>query len=102
MPNVNPIKGMHVLRTLGTTNKNAIPDKQSDFIKLYVLEKERTRLRNEETRILLRLETIKNRLKDIQEFYNEKIGQGISENPFEENQKDEEDKMEWKIVPISY
>jgi len=73
MPNVNPIKGMHNLRTMGTVPQSAIPEKQdSDFIKFYMLEKERTRLRNEQSRIILRLEAINNRLKDIQEFYDEK------------------------------
>lgn len=104
MPNVNPIKGMHSLKTSGAVQKSAIPEKQdSDFIKLHMLVKERTRLHNEEKRILLRLEAINNRLKDIQEFYEEKTGQ--VQNPKQKKNKqknNDEGKTAWKTMPIDY
>ena len=104
MPNVNPIKGMHSLKTSGTVRKGAITEKQdSDFIKLYMLEKERTRLRNEEKRMLLRLEDINNRLKDIQEFYEETTGQ--IRNPDQKKNKKlqtDDGKTDWKTMSIDY
>jgi hypothetical protein len=104
MPSVNPIKGMHSLKTSGAVNKSAIPDKQdSDFIKLYMLEKERTRLRNEQSKILLRLEIIQNRLNDIQEFYDEKTG--LPQNPKQERSKSknsDEGDTEFKTISIDY
>lgn len=104
MPNVNPIKGMHSLKTSGAVQKSAISEKQdSDFIKLYMLVKERTRLHNEEKRILLRLEAINNRLKDIQEFYEEKTGQ--VQNPKQKKNKqknNDEGKTDWKTMSIDY
>jgi hypothetical protein len=73
MPNIFSLKGMHSLKTLRSIQKSAIPNKQdSDFIKFYMLEKERNRLRDEKSRILLRLEIIQNRLKEIEAFYKEK------------------------------
>ena len=103
MPDVNAIKGLQSLRTLGAAKKSAIPDKNSDFLKLYMLEKERTRLHNEEKRILLRLEAINNRLKDIQEFYEEKTGQVQDPKQKKNKQKNnDEGKTDWKTMSIDY
>ncbi|MFZ4547468.1 MAG: hypothetical protein ACOYN4_08535 [Bacteroidales bacterium] len=56
--------------------KSGIPNKEeSDFIKLYMLEKERTRLKSEEIRILLRLEFVQGRLKEIQDYNDEKASE---------------------------
>ena len=103
MPDVNAIKGLQSLRTMGTAKKSAILDKNSDFLKLYMLVKERTRLHNEEKRILLRLDAINNRLKDIQEFYEEKTGQ--VQNPKQKKNKqknNDEEKTDFKTMSIDY
>lgn len=100
MPNVPTIKGCHNVKASGVVCKSALPEKQDcDFIKLYMLEKERTRLNKEKKRILLQLESINNRLKDIQKFYEENIGQEL--NPKQKNIRDDE-KTEFKTMSIDY
>ncbi len=104
MPNVPTIKGLHSVKASGIICKSALPEKQdSDFIKQYMLEKERTRLRNEQSRILMRLEIIQNRLKDIQEFFDEKTGKVLNTKPekFKKKNSDEE-QPEFKTMPIDY
>ena len=72
MPISSAIKGLQSIKSMQNVVKSGIPNKEdSDFIKLYMYEKERTRLNSEKTSILLRLETIQIRLKEIQ-AYNEK------------------------------
>ncbi len=73
MPISSTIKGIESVKTIHTVKKTTIPNNEgSDFLKLYMLDKERTRLVNEEAIIFTRLENIQNRLADIQKFYNEK------------------------------
>jgi hypothetical protein len=73
MPISSSIKGLQSIKSMQNVAKSGISNREeSDFLKLYMLEKERTRLRSEETSISLRLNTIQIRLKEIQEFYNEK------------------------------
>ncbi|MEI6089162.1 MAG: hypothetical protein WCR42_01805 [bacterium] len=102
MPEPSTIKGLQSLKTMGTAKKNAIPDKNTDFLKLYMLEKERTRLRNEQKRILLRLETINGRLKVIQNFYDEQsvVLQNFSNT--ESNQNSSDNEKEFKTMSIDY
>ncbi len=104
MPDVPPIKGFHSVKTSGAICKSALPEKQdSDFIKQYMFEKERTRLRNEQSRMLMRLEIIQSRLKDIQEFFEEKTGQVLNpkQKKFKKKNSDEE-KTEFKTMLIDY
>jgi len=84
--------------------KSGIPNKEeSDFIKLYLFEKERTRLKSEEIRILLRLEIIQNRLKEIQAYNDEKAGQMIPPEPLVKSKKSKkDDKKDWKTMSIDY
>lgn len=73
MPISSAIKGLQSIKSMQNVSKSAIPNKEdSEFIKLYMYEKEKSRLRTEETSILLRLKTIQARLREIQNFYNEK------------------------------
>lgn len=76
---------------------------ESDFLKLYMLEKERTRLRSEEISISLRLNTIQMRLKEIQEFYNEK-SISLQNNDTTESRKttSDEEKTDFKTLSIDY
>jgi transposase len=64
MPASNSLKGLRNLKTLHTKKK----ENQSNFLKLYILDKERMRLRNEQIRLNLRLEIINDRLKEIEAF----------------------------------
>ena len=69
MPISNSAKGVQSIKSMRNSGKSAIPNKEdSDFIKLYVFEKERVRLKTEEIRILQRLDIIRTRLKEIHSF----------------------------------
>lgn len=84
--------------------KSAISNKEeSDFLKMYMLEKERTRLRSEEISISLRLNTIQTRLKEIQEFYNEKSIL-LQNRDMAESRKttSDDEKTDFKTISINY
>jgi len=108
MPISSSIKGIQSIRSLKNVGKSAIPNKEdSDFIKLYVYEKERVRLKTEEIRILQRLDIIQTRLKEIQAFTNIQVEalhvpdpDNESTKPKKENKKDDE--SEWKTLSIDY
>jgi hypothetical protein len=108
MANVNVIKGLQSVRTMGTVKSNSNPDKNSDFLKLYMIEKERARLCKEKDRILIRLESIEANLKDIEKLYSEKTelikvslgsGRNISKRS---SGKTKEGKTKWKTMSIDY
>ncbi|MHC1738682.1 MAG: hypothetical protein AB9882_11820 [Ignavibacteriaceae bacterium] len=103
MPEGNTIKGLQSVKTMGGVKKSCIPDKNADFIKLYMFEKERERLSKERGRILLRLEVLDNRLKEIQDFYNKKTG--YAANPAQggtKKKKKESEKPKWRTMSIDY
>ena len=104
MPISSAIKGLQSIKSMQSIVKSGIPNKEdSDFIKLYMFEKERTRLKSEEIRILLRLEFIQNRLKEIQQHYDEKAGQmHTPESPEPNQKKSTEAKPEFKTISIDY
>jgi len=106
MPAVNIIKGMQSVRTMGKVKSSAIPDKSSDYLKLYMLEKERTRLEKERKRLLSRLESVETRLKDIKEFYDntEQIRNSTSNPEQDGNKRKKKDnvKPKWKTMSIDY
>ena len=104
MPISSAIKGLQSIKSMQSIVKSGIPNKEdSDFIKLYMFEKERTRLKSEEIRILLRLEFIQNRLKEIQQHYDEKAGQmHTPESAEHDKKKSPEAKPEFKTMSIDY
>lgn len=105
MPINSSLKGLQSIKSMQSVVKSGIPNKEdSDFIKLYLLEKERSRLKSEEIRILLRLEIIQNRLREIQEYYDNKAGEmTIDGKTVTEKPKPEpEEKKEWKTLSIDY
>jgi len=104
MPISSAIKGLQSIKSMQNVVKSGIPNKEeSDFIKLYLFEKERTRLKSEETRILLRLEIIQNRLKEIQAYNDEKAGMMHPPEPAEKSKKSrKDDKKAWKTMSINY
>ena len=66
MPISRTTKGIGSIKSMKNVVKSDIRNKEeSDFLKLYMYEKERTKLKSEEIRILLRLEIIQSRLKEI-------------------------------------
>lgn len=105
MPISNQIKGLQSIKSMQNVNKSGIPNKEdSDFIKLYIYEKERSRLKGEEIKILQRLEFIQTRLKEIQNFTDEKISPRISneEGKIINKSQKETDNKEWKTMSIDY
>jgi hypothetical protein len=104
MPISSAIKGLQSIRSMQNVVKSGILNKEeSDFIKLYMYEKERTRLKTEEIRILLRLEIIQDRLKEIQDYNDEKAGQMHTPEVKEVQQKKAtEKKSDFKTMSIDY
>jgi hypothetical protein len=104
MPITSAIKGLQSIRSMQNVSKSGIPNKEeSDFIKLYMFEKERTRLKSEEIRILLRLEFIQGRLKEIQNYNDEKaVEMKSAETPEAVNKKSPEAKSDFKTMSIDY
>ena len=104
MPISSAIKGLQSIKSMQSVVKSGIPNKEdSDFIKLYMLEKERTRLKSEEIRIIQRLEIIQGRLKEIQAYYDEKAGEMHVAVPADKARKSKkDDKKEWKTMSIDY
>ena len=83
----NAIKGMHSLKTMSKAHRSAIPEKRdSDYIKMYMLEKEKTRLLYEQSKIMMRLDIIQDRLKEIREFYDTILMH--DDNPKQENNQE--------------
>ena len=104
MPISTAIKGLQSIKSMQSVVKSGIPNKEdSDFIKLYMFEKERTRLKSEEIRILLRLEFIQGRLKEIQDYYDEKAVhmQNVS-NPVSAKKEKEQSEPDFKTMSIDY
>ena len=104
MPISSAIKGLQSIKSMQNVVKSGIPNKEeSDFIKLYMFEKERTRLKSEEIRILLRLEFVQGRLKEIQDYNDEKSGQMHSgEKQESKKTTPSEKKSEFKTMSIDY
>jgi len=101
MPLSNSIKGLQNIKSMQSVNKSGIPNKEdSDLLKLYILEKEKGRLQNEEIRALQRLKVIQKRLNEIQEISNESIG---LKQLFEKTKKtDKNNKEDWETMSINY
>jgi predicted nuclease with TOPRIM domain len=61
--------GLHSLRTMSSVRKPNTNDADSALLKLYILEKERKRLRTDQTRLQLKLNSIRERLKEIDKCF---------------------------------
>lgn len=104
MPISSAIKGLQSIKSMQNVVKSGIPNKEeSDFIKLYMLEKERTRLKSEKIRILLRLEFVQGRLKEIQDYNDEKAKEMHSVEVQEPGEKKTAGvKSDFKTMSIDY
>ena len=99
MPISSAIKGLQNIKSMQNVNKSGIPNKEnSDFIKLHMCEKERTRLNCEKIRIQQRLEIIQDRLIEIQVHNDKKAEQMFNSGSKELNSV----KSEWKTMSIDY
>ncbi len=93
------LKGMHNLKTMYTRKK----ENESNYLKLYIHDKERTRLRTEQIRLNLRLKIINERLKEIDDFYQSVVGQKQTEDEKKESNPDNKEKgKQWKTMSIDY
>ncbi len=104
MPISSAIKGLQSIKSMQNVTKSGISNREeSDFLKMYMLEKERTRLRSEEISISLRLKIIQVRLKEIQEFYNAKSIL-LQNNDMTESSKtnNNEKQTDFKTISIDY
>lgn len=100
MSNLSAIKGMHCIKTLNTSKKNAIPGKETDYLNLYMLEKEKKRLLEERGRLTMRLQTIDKRLKEIENSFEEARE---DKNPESTGEKDTEEKETgFKTMTMEY
>ena len=105
MKGTNSLKGSHSIKTMQSLKKDSETSSQQgpDFLKMYMLEKERTRLRSERTRLLLRLDPIEARLKEIDAYYVDTLGPTIANcSTNNQNNEQDEDKIEWNTVGINY
>ena len=104
MPISSAIKGLQSIKSMQNVVVSGIPNKEdSNFIKLYMFEKERTRLKSEEIRISLRLEFIQGRLKEIQDYYDEQAGRMHAPEPGEtRKKKTQKPKSDFKTISIDY
>ena len=99
MPISSAIKGLQSIKSMQNVAKSGIPNKEnSEFIKLFMYEKERTRLKTEEINILQRLEIIQTRLNEIQDYNDKKAEQ--MHNP--DTKETTLVKTDWKTMSIDY
>jgi hypothetical protein len=99
MPISSAIKGLQSIKSMQNVAKSGIPNKEnSKFIKLFMYEKERTRLKTEEINILQRLEIIQTRLNEIQKYNEEKAAHMQNS----EGKEKTEVKTEWKTMSMDY
>ncbi len=104
MPISNVIKGLQSIKSMQNVVKSSISNKEdSNFIKLYLFEKERSRLQSEEIRIMLRLEIIQNRLKEIREYSTDQIAKMHLTEPGETSpKKADKPNSGFKTISIDY
>jgi hypothetical protein len=97
-------KGIHSIKSMQSIKKDAEGNGDNpDFLKLYMLDKERSRLENEKKGIQLRLDPINARLEEISEYYAVSLGRRFNTGS-DKNQgigKDGE-KQEWDTIGINY
>jgi hypothetical protein len=98
------IKGLQSIRSMQHVNKSGIPNKEeSEYIKLYLFEKERNRLKSEEITILLRLEIIQSRLKEIQNYKEKQAETMVSPEMNGKGEKATKDgENNWETMSINY
>jgi len=95
----NSLKGLRNLKTIHTKKK----ENQSNFLKLYILDKERIRLRNEQIRLNLRLEIINERLKEIEAFSRLVLEtEELPKNEIKIEEVQEKDGQQFKTLSFEY
>ncbi|NTU53489.1 MAG: hypothetical protein HGA97_07295 [Chlorobiaceae bacterium] len=101
MPILNQKKGVSHIKTLHTVKKKSGKNgNNTNFLDLYMLEKEKSRLMCEETNILNRLDYIQDRIKTINNIYEKSSHLLQIENNNSIN--DENDSPEITTIQIGY
>ena len=110
MRDVNTLKGLHVLKTMHSAKRRSIPRIQrSNYLDLYIFNKEKERLLKEDERLCMRKDAIKKRLEEITLEINKlqeaeatvKAGGNASFPEGAFTQKDGV-KKEWKKLSLNY
>jgi hypothetical protein len=74
-----------------------------DFLKLYMLDKEKSRLEKEKKGIQLRLDPINSRLEEISEYYAVSLGRKFNTGSDKDQDLGQDGKnQEWETVGINY
>lgn len=102
MPISSAIKGLQNIKSMRSVVKSGIPNnEESNFIKMYVFEKEKNRLETEEINIEQRLKVIQNRMKEIQVYINEEANK-IGSNEKQKANKKGKGKSDFETMSIDY
>jgi hypothetical protein len=102
MRDVDTLKGMHGVKTMGSSKKSAIfRVKSSAYLDLYMMEKEKERLVKESLRLGIRHDQVKQRLKEIAEHREALSGSAIKKGSVSAAEEDAPVKT-WKKVSMKY
>ena len=105
MRDVDTLKGMHGVKTMGSSKKSAISRvKSSTYLDLYMMEKEKERLEKESLRLDIRHNQVKSRLKEIAEFRDTVSGNTVKRSSVAavEAVEEEAPPKVWKKVSMQY
>jgi len=100
----NAIKGLQSIKSMQHIKTSSIRNKEeSEYIKLFLFEKEKNRLKSQEASLLIRLETIQYRVKEIDDYKAEQaeiMASSEHEEKLKNSKKDGEN--EWETMSIDY
>jgi len=96
------IKGVDSLKSIQQINKTAIPKKaKSDFLELYMLEKEKKRLMCEKSKLMHRLNYINSRICYIDGMY-DKSAETMKSQSYENRESNDDELCEIKTITFDY
>jgi hypothetical protein len=102
MNGVDTLRGIHGLRTMGSSKKRSISRvHNSAYLDLYMMEAEEVRLVKESKRLEMRHNQIKQRLKEIAE-YRETAHRNTAKKPPVPVAEEEASPKIWKKVSMNY
>lgn len=102
MQDVDTLKGLHGVKTLGSSKKRSIPKVQSStYLELYMMEKEGERLVKESKRLEIRHIQVKKRLKEIAECREIAHRNTVKKSPVPVAEEEASPKT-WKKVSMNY
>lgn len=102
MPITSNIKGVDSLKNIQHMNKTAIPKKvKSDFLELYMLEKEKKRLIVEKEKLMNRLEYINGRMTYIDSVYG-RSAESIKRERYYDDVSGDDELCDIKTITLDY